>query len=108
SIRPAEPAGCGVPSLRGGDPADDRRAERAARSPTALASASAVGRAKRGTHGIRSLGVALNRDTLLAWYLEPVLTGGTEWIVDAFGCDAERLRDAAALRRVCDGVVAAL
>ena len=36
------------------------------------------------------------------------MTGGTEWIVDAFGCDAERLRDAAALRRVCDGVVAAL
>lgn len=36
------------------------------------------------------------------------MTGGTEWIVDAFGCDAERLRDAAALRRLCDGVVAAL
>jgi S-adenosylmethionine decarboxylase len=36
------------------------------------------------------------------------LTGGTEWIVDAHGCDAERLRDAAALRRLCDGVIAAL
>ncbi len=36
------------------------------------------------------------------------MTGGTEWIVDAFGCDAERLRDPAALRRLCDGVIAAL
>ena len=36
------------------------------------------------------------------------MTGGTEWIVDAHGCDAERLRDAPALRRLCDGVVAGL
>ncbi len=36
------------------------------------------------------------------------MTGGTEWIVDASGCDAERLRDANALRRLCDGVIAAL
>ena len=36
------------------------------------------------------------------------MTGGTEWIVDAHGCDAERLRDAAALRRLCDGVIAGL
>ena len=36
------------------------------------------------------------------------MDGGTEWIVDARGCDAERLRDATALRRLCDGVIAAL
>jgi len=36
------------------------------------------------------------------------VNGGTEWIVDAHGCDAARLRDAAALRQLCDGVIAAL
>ncbi len=34
--------------------------------------------------------------------------GGTEWLVDATGCSPERLRDPAALARLCDGVVAAL
>lgn len=36
------------------------------------------------------------------------MTGGTEWIVDAHGCEAGRLCDPAALRRLCDGVIAAL
>lgn len=30
---------------------------------------------------------------------------GTEWLIEATGCDAERLRDEAALRSVFDGVV---
>ena len=34
--------------------------------------------------------------------------GGTEWLVDATGCTPERLRDAAALTRLCDGVIAAM
>ena len=36
------------------------------------------------------------------------MTGGTEWIVDAHGCDAARLRDPDTLRRLCEGVIAAL
>lgn len=48
---------------------------------------------------------ARRRCAVLPW--APV-TGGTEWIVDALGCDPARLRDAAALTRLCDGVVAAL
>jgi S-adenosylmethionine decarboxylase len=34
--------------------------------------------------------------------------GGTEWIVDAFGCDPERLRDRDRLVGLLDGVVAQL
>lgn len=30
---------------------------------------------------------------------------GTEWLVEAAGCDAERLRDAATLKRVFDAVI---
>lgn len=33
---------------------------------------------------------------------------GTEWIVDAAGCDPERLRDGRALRNLCDAIVAEL
>ncbi len=36
------------------------------------------------------------------------MRGGVEWLVDAEGCRAERLRDPAALRRVCDEIIAAL
>lgn len=36
------------------------------------------------------------------------MNGGTEWIVDAHGCDAARLRDPEGLRRLCEGVIAAL
>ena len=33
---------------------------------------------------------------------------GTEWLIEATGCDAERLRDEAALRAVFDAVIADL
>jgi S-adenosylmethionine decarboxylase len=33
---------------------------------------------------------------------------GIEWIVDAAGCDPDRLRDLSAMRRVCDSIVADL
>lgn len=33
---------------------------------------------------------------------------GTEWLIEATGCDAERLRDEAALRAVFDSVIAGL
>ena len=33
---------------------------------------------------------------------------GTEWLVDAEGCSAERLRDIETLRRVCEAVVSNL
>jgi S-adenosylmethionine decarboxylase len=36
------------------------------------------------------------------------VTGGTEWVVDALDCDPDRLRDAARLRALCDGIVRAL
>lgn len=36
------------------------------------------------------------------------MTGGTEWVVDAFDCDPDRLRDPARLRALCDGIVRAL
>jgi S-adenosylmethionine/arginine decarboxylase-like enzyme len=36
------------------------------------------------------------------------MTVGTEWLVDASGCPAERLRDVAAIRAVMDRIVAAL
>ena len=31
---------------------------------------------------------------------------GTEWLIEANGCDAERLRDEAALRAVFDTIIA--
>jgi S-adenosylmethionine decarboxylase len=34
--------------------------------------------------------------------------GGTEWVVDAFGCAADRLRDPAAITGFLDAVVAAM
>lgn len=33
---------------------------------------------------------------------------GTEWLIEATGCDAERLRDQAALRSVFDSIIAEL
>lgn len=36
------------------------------------------------------------------------MTGGTEWIVDAFGCAPDRLREPARLVALLDGVVASL
>jgi S-adenosylmethionine decarboxylase len=36
------------------------------------------------------------------------VTGGTEWIVDAFGCAPDRLRDRARLVALLDAVVASL
>jgi S-adenosylmethionine decarboxylase len=36
------------------------------------------------------------------------VNGGTEWVVDAFGCAADRLRDPARVRALLDGVVAAM
>jgi len=36
------------------------------------------------------------------------VSAGTEWIVDALGCDPARLRDRAGLIRLLDGVVAAV
>ena len=33
---------------------------------------------------------------------------GTEWVVDAFGCDPARLRDAARLRGLCDRILTEL
>lgn len=36
------------------------------------------------------------------------MTGGTEWVVDALGCDPARLRDPARLTALCDGIVASL
>jgi S-adenosylmethionine decarboxylase len=33
---------------------------------------------------------------------------GVEWVVEAFGCDPDRLRAANRLRRVCDGLLAEL
>jgi S-adenosylmethionine decarboxylase len=35
-------------------------------------------------------------------------TGGTEWLVDAFGCDPARLRDVAVLRELARELVRAL
>ena len=36
------------------------------------------------------------------------MNGGTEWLVDAEGCSAERLRDVETIRRVCEEVIADL
>jgi S-adenosylmethionine decarboxylase len=36
------------------------------------------------------------------------ITGGTEWLVDAFGCEPERLRDLAVLRELGHSLVTAL
>lgn len=36
------------------------------------------------------------------------MNGGTEWIVDAYGCDPDRLRDRAAVCAVLDRIVADL
>ncbi len=36
------------------------------------------------------------------------MSGGTEWLVDAFGCDPVRLASPAALRALSDGVIAIL
>ena len=36
------------------------------------------------------------------------MAGGIEWLVDAFGCDPERLRDLAALEALSRALVAAL
>jgi S-adenosylmethionine decarboxylase len=33
---------------------------------------------------------------------------GLEWIIDAAGCSAAKLRDGAALRRLCDAIIAEL
>jgi S-adenosylmethionine decarboxylase len=33
------------------------------------------------------------------------MTTGTEWLVDAQGCDPERLRDPDGIRRLCDRIV---
>lgn len=33
------------------------------------------------------------------------MTGGTEWVIDAFGCAADRLADAAVITRLLDRVV---
>lgn len=40
--------------------------------------------------------------------IEPERWAGTEWMVDALGCDEERLRDLILVRQVCDQVVADL
>jgi S-adenosylmethionine decarboxylase len=36
------------------------------------------------------------------------MRGGTEWLIDATGCAPDRLRDADALARLCDGVIATM
>jgi S-adenosylmethionine decarboxylase len=36
------------------------------------------------------------------------VNGGTEWVVDAFGCAPDRLRDPGAAAALLDGIVAAL
>lgn len=38
--------------------------------------------------------------------LEPNLGTGTEWVVDASGCDARSLQDVNLIRRICEQVVA--
>jgi S-adenosylmethionine decarboxylase len=30
---------------------------------------------------------------------------GIEWVIEAFGCDPEKLRDRAALEQICDGLL---
>ena len=38
----------------------------------------------------------------------PADVGGVEWVLEAFGCEADRLRDPQALRALVDELVATL
>jgi S-adenosylmethionine decarboxylase len=59
-----------------------------------------------GLHATRRL---LTIQVLISWQVLPhpanPMSVGTEWIVDAGGCDAARLRDPDVLRRLLDAVV---
>ena len=36
------------------------------------------------------------------------MTTGTEWLIDAYGCEADSLRQLSAIREVCDEIIADL
>ena len=38
----------------------------------------------------------------------PILSTGTEWIIDAAECDPQRLRELGVLRAICDAVISDL